>query len=102
MTQVEVPARSDIAKEFTWNAESVYPSLDAWAAELKAVSEALPTLTPFQGKLDNAATLADWLETSEALARRVSQLSFYARMSQAVETTNQTAVSMVGQVGALA
>jgi oligoendopeptidase F len=102
MTQAAVPPRSQVAREHTWNAESVYPSHEAWAAELKAVSDALPTLAPFQGKLDNAATLADWLEASEALARRVSMLGFYARMSQAVETTNQAAVSMVGQVGALA
>jgi oligoendopeptidase F len=102
MTQAAVPPRSQVAREHTWNAESVYPSHEAWAAELKAVSDALPTLAPFQGKLDNAATLADWLEASESLARRVSMLGFYARMSQAVETTNQAAVSMVGQVGALA
>lgn len=102
MTQMAVPSRSQVAREHTWNAESVYVSSESWAEELKAVSDALPTLTPFQGKLDNAATLADWLETSEALARRVSNLAFYARMSQAVETTNQAAVSMVGQAGSLA
>lgn len=102
MPQAAVPPRSQIAKEHTWNAESVYASPEAWAAELQAVSDALPTLTPFQGKLDNAQTLADWLETLEALARRVSKLAFYARMSQAVETTNPSAISMVGQASALA
>src|SRR5262245_61837067 len=103
MTQTAVPPRSQIAKEHTWNAESVFATPDAWKAELKAVSDALPTLTPFQGKLgESAKTLADWLETSEALGRRVSTLAFYARMSQAVETTNQAAISMSGQAGALA
>jgi len=102
MTQTAVPPRSQIATEHTWNAESVFASPDAWGAELKAVADALPSLTPFQGKLsESAKTLADWLETSEALARRVSKVAFYARMSQAVETTNQAAISMVGQAGAL-
>ncbi|HEX2621866.1 MAG TPA: oligoendopeptidase F [Phototrophicaceae bacterium] len=101
ITQSAVPSRSQVAQEYTWNAESVYESREDWAAELKAVSEALPTLDPFQGKLDNAATLADWLEISEALARRVTTLLFYAQMSQAVETSNQTAIGLVGQAGAL-
>ena len=33
--------------------------------------------------------------------RRVDRLNFYAGMSQAVETTNQTAVAMTGQAGSL-
>ena len=96
-SQAVVPPRSQIAKEHTWNAESVYPSPEAWAEELKAVSDALPTLTPFQGNLNSAAALADWLETSEGLVRRMYNLVFYARMSQAVETSNQAAGSMSGQ-----
>lgn len=102
ISQAAVPPRSQIAQEHTWNAESVYTTPQDWATELKAVSDALPTLRSFQGKLDNANTLADWLETSESLARRVNKLTFYARMSQAVETTNQEAIGMVGQAGALA
>lgn len=102
MTQTTVPPRSQIAHEHTWNAESVFATPDAWSAELKAVSESLPELEPFRGKLgESAAKLADWLETSEKFARRVSTLFFYARMSQAVETTNQLAGSMTGQAGSL-
>lgn len=101
-TQPSIPPRSQIAKAHTWNAESVFETPQAWAAELNAVSDALPALAPFQGKLNDAKTLADWLETSEALARRVGKLAFYARMSQAVETNNQAAIGMVGQAGSLA
>ena len=102
MTQTAVPPRSQIAKEHTWNAESVFATPEVWKAELKAVSDAIPTLEPFQGKLgESAKKLADWLEISEALGRRVGKLAFYARMSQAVETTNQAAIGMVGQTGAL-
>lgn len=102
MTETAVPPRSQIAHEHTWNAESVFDSPDAWAAELKAVAGDLAILSPFQGRLgESAAVLADWQEVSEKLARRVSNLAFYARMSQAVETTYQNAISMVGQAGAL-
>ncbi len=97
-----VPPRSQIASEHTWNAESVFASPQAWADELKAVGEALPALQNFPGKLNDAATLATWLDTSEGLRRRVEKLLFYARMSQAVETSNQAAGGMVGQAGSLA
>jgi oligoendopeptidase F len=103
MSETAVPPRSQIAREHTWNAESVFASPEVWAAERKAVADDLAKLTPFQGRLDESTkTLADWQEISEGLARRVQTLEFYARMSQAVETTNMTAISMVGQAGALA
>jgi oligoendopeptidase F len=101
-TQTAVPPRNQIAKEHTWNAESVFATPAAWSAELKAVTSEIEKLKPFQGKLgESAKKLADWLELSEQLARRVSTVGFYARMSQAVETTNQAAIGMVGQAGAL-
>lgn len=101
-TNTAVPPRSQIDPNHTWNAESVFPDQAAWAAELKAVAEELPALAPFQGKLgESAQTLADWLELSETLTRRIHTLYFYASMSQAVETTNTAAISMVGQASAL-
>lgn len=97
-----LPPRSEIPLEYTWNATSVYESGAAWAAELEAVSASLPEIEKFQGKLgDGPSTLADALHMMESLQRRVSKLSFYARMSQAVETTNQAAIGMVGQVSGL-
>jgi oligoendopeptidase F len=102
MSETAVPPRSQIAHEHTWNAESVFISPEAWAAELEAVADEVGKLAPFQGRLgESAQTLADWQELSETLARRVQTLDFYARMSQAVETTNMAAISMAGQASAL-
>ncbi len=101
-TETAVPPRNQIDRAHTWNAESVFATPEAWAAELSAVAEELPALAPFQGKLgDSAQTLADWLELSETFTRRIHKLYFYAGMSQAVETTNAAAISMVGQASAL-
>jgi len=96
-----LPPRSEIPLESTWNATSVYESDADWSAELDATSAKLPEIEQFQGKLDSPSVLAEALNTLENLQRRVSKLAFYARMSQAVETTNQGAVSMVGQVSGL-
>lgn len=100
--KISVPPRSQVSDAYKWNKESVFASREAWAAELKAVNAALPELAPFQGTLSqSAARLVDWFEKIEGLSRRAIKLFFYAAMSQAVETTDQEAISMKGQAGAL-
>ncbi len=102
-TTASVPPRSQVADTHKWNAESVFPSRAAWREELQALSAALPSLQPFNGTLNqSAARLAEWFEASEKLARRMETLFFYARMSQACETTDQEAIGMVGEAGSLA
>ena len=31
----ELPKRSEVKEEFTWKLEDMYPSLDAWEADVK-------------------------------------------------------------------
>ena len=93
-----IKLRSDVAEQYKWNAEAVFPSRAVWEAELETVSKALEALTPFQGHLgDSASKLADWLELSTSLVRRVSKLFFYARMSQSCDTGDEEATGMTGQ-----
>lgn len=97
-----LPPRSEVAKEETWNAESVFESPAAWDAERQAIERDLDTLNKFPGTLGSGpGKLADWLETVGWMGRRVEKLYFYAAMSQAVETTNMKATAMVGQAGSL-
>lgn len=94
--------RSEVNKAETWNAESVFESTAAWETERQAIEKDLPQLGKYPGTLSNGSdALAEWLETSSKMRRRVEKLYFYAAMSQAVETTNQKATAMVGQAGSL-
>ncbi len=97
-----LPPRSEVPKEQTWNAESVFESPAAWDAERQAIERDLDTLNKFPGTLGSGpGKLADLLETVERMGRRVETLYFYAAMSQAVETSNMKATAMVGQAGSL-
>src|SRR5690606_985804 len=69
-----LPARTEIAPEFTWNATSVFESPEAWSAELGRLSDELQELSAFQGKLDSAARLADWFDRVATLAERVGHV----------------------------
>jgi oligoendopeptidase F len=96
---VQLPLRSEVAREHTWNAESVFTSREAWAAEAQAIAAEIPSwVSRFQGQLgDGPDVLADWLESADAALRRLGKLYVYAGMEQAVDTGDQRAGAMLGQ-----
>lgn len=95
MANQTVPARSEIPREHTWDVESVFPNDEAWSAELEALLKDLPTLARFRGHLgDDAATLADFFATSEALAIRAGKVMLYASMRHTVDVADQTAAAL--------
>lgn len=90
----ELPVRSAIPVEFTWNAACIFPSDEAWETELQSVEAYLPSLERFHGKLGtDPAILLEWLETHTALMIRVGKLRQYAMMFSRVDTTNQAAAA---------
>ena len=100
--QMTVPPRSAIAREHTWNAESVYESRAAWAEEYKALAALVPTLEQYKGHLgDSPAALADFLSAFEGIARRVLKLFFYAAMSKEVDSGDKEAMAMTVQASGL-
>jgi len=103
MTDRSLPPRNAIAPEHTWNAPSVFPSPDAWAAELEAVAAALPGFqTRFKGYLaDGPALLADFFDTYSDLLGRAGKILVYAGMESAVDTSNQDAAAMDSRASAL-
>lgn len=93
MTEATVPARNELAVEHTWNAPSVFPTVEDWEVEFKNISDSLSDLGKFQGHLsDGPATLADAWEVFEHLIRGIGKVVIYAGLSHYVDTTDQEAV----------
>ena len=62
-TIVQEQERSQIAEEYKWNSDDVYPGVDAWRKEKQRIAEMVPSLSAFAGRLtSSAATLADLME----------------------------------------
>ena len=104
MTQTEATIlhHSEIDPRYTWNATSIFPSVEAWEVEYDAVAAALPSLAAFQGHLaEGAAALSATLEAVQSLARRVGILAVYAGMDYAVDTQSQPAAKRYGRVQGL-
>jgi oligoendopeptidase F len=98
----EILARSAVPNEHKWNAESVFSSPEAWAAELKKVSESLGEITKFQGRLgEGAQVLADFIDVSDEILKRALIVNFYANMTQACDMGDQAAAAMSGQATGL-
>jgi oligoendopeptidase F len=97
--------RRSVDPALTWDAAGVFADRAAWRAECAALGGLIPPLASAAGSLGaadgDAARLLAFLERSEALAKRLGILNFYAYMSQAVDVHDAEAQAMVGQAGAL-
>jgi oligoendopeptidase F len=102
MTEKKVPPRSDIPREYSWNAESVFETPAAWEAAFGSIVERLPGLEKYKGHLaDGPAMLAEALGAIEGLFRDALIVAVYAGMSSRVDLTNQEAAAMFGQAQGL-
>lgn len=88
----DVPARTEIPIESTWDVHNVFPSDNAWNAEIEHIQAALAGFERFQGHLsDGASTLADWLESVQDVDSRTRRVFLYASMQHDVDTANAEA-----------
>jgi len=93
-----IPARDQIAREHTWNAESVFATLADWEAELNAIVADLPKLKAYEGKLTaGPQTLAEALTLSDEIKTRLGKLGAYAAIDYYVDTTNADAGARFGR-----
>ena len=94
----KVLPRNKIDKKFTWNAESVFPSINSWEKEAAKVVEDIARVKQYQGRLsESVESLMEAIRISEELILRAYKLYMYASFSYAVETTNQQAGGLLGK-----
>src|SRR4030095_4827380 len=95
----KVLPRNKIDKKYKWNAESVFPSTEAWEKEVKQILEDVAKIRQYQGKLaESADILLEAMQVSEELLRRIYIAYVYASFAYSVETTDTQAGGMVGKV----
>jgi len=93
-----IPPRNKIEKKYTWNAESVFPSNEAWETEVKQILADIPVVKGFQGRLsESPAILLECLHAYENLVARAQIANMYAGFSYSVDTADQKAAGMRGK-----
>lgn len=99
----KIPARKQVNKKYTWNAESVYKTQKDWEAALKAVMDDIPNVKRFEGKLgESPEMLYDGIKAIEEISLRAQTVYMYAQFEYAVDTTNQDSAGMVGKAQGMA
>jgi oligoendopeptidase F len=94
----KVPPRNKLDKKFTWNAESVFPSIEAWEQEVKQILAEIPNVKQYQGRLaESPAILLEALQAVFELISCAQKAFMYAGFSYAVDTTDQRAAGMRGK-----
>jgi oligoendopeptidase F len=94
--------RAEVPVELTWNLNDIFPTIEAWDAEMRAIELDLANVTKFKGKLgDGAATYLDCLTTYEGLMVRMMNAGGYAQLSLSVDGTSTANQINAGRVGAL-
>ena len=86
-----LPKRSEVATEDTWNLETIFETISDWEAGFKRVSEMLPDLAAFQGRLNESGkTLLAAFSFRDSILERLGKLYSYAHMRLDEDTTNNT------------
>ncbi|GIN62978.1 oligoendopeptidase F [Robertmurraya siralis] len=97
-----LPARSEIKIEDTWRLEDIFATDEAWEKEFQEVSELIPGIAAYQGKLaESANTLYEALQKQDHILERISKLYTYAHMRYDQDTTNSFYQGLDGRIKAL-
>lgn len=81
--------RAEVPVDQTWNLSDLFPSREAWAAELARIEADIPTVTRHRGHLgESAATLLACLNDQEALYARYVLVDTYASLRASEDGSN--------------
>jgi oligoendopeptidase F len=98
MTDLATPPRSAVPVNRTWDAASVFASVEEWTAELDALVSELPGLEQLAGRLaEGPEVTIDALRRRDDLVRRVGRVHVYPSLEYAVDTADQNAVARLGR-----
>lgn len=98
----KIPQRGEIPEEFTWDLTPLFPSDEAWEEEFNAVSAGWKVLPDYAGRLGGSAeTLAEYMERSLELNRRMGRLFNYAQRKSDQDTRVGGYQAMEGKITAL-
>lgn len=87
--------RNEIAREYTWDLESIFTTNADWHHSYQAVSERIPHLEALKGTLaESGKALFDVLQARDAVVEQIEKLFVYASLRKDEDTTNSTYQAM--------
>ena len=99
MSEKRIPKRADVDKAYTWAIEDIYPSDEAWAADLAKLKAVPARLVTYKGRLSESGdTLLEFLQLSDEIMVLLDSLFNYAQRKSDEDTAVAKYQAMIGQV----
>ncbi len=99
---MELKDRSQIAKEDTWNLESMYETDMLWEQDYEAITEEVKNFAGYEGKIaGDIRYMRDVLDAYFGLNRKLSKLMVYASMRSDQDTGNSFYQKMASKAQSL-
>ncbi len=94
--------RSDIPTGYQWQWDHIFPTIEAWEAELAAFEQDIPSLGEYQGRLgESAETLLAAQTHVRGMVERFYRLMIYAQLRFDIDQGDNDARVRQGRVGQL-
>lgn len=94
--------RSEVPKELTWKLADLFPSDEAWEAELLQIERDLPAIAAYKGRLrEGAGTLLECLTLQEKLMERMTRAMTYTHLKKSEDLTNPVNQANASRTAAL-
>ena len=98
----DIPLRSELRLEDTWNLTPIYSDDAAWEADFVEVDGKAPKAADFQGRLgESAQVLLDAIKFQEEVFYKVGLLYVYAHLNFDTDTTNAHYQAMFSRIESL-
>lgn len=97
-----LPSRSEVPVAETWDLASVFVTPADWEAACKTLSDLLPSLTAYQGRLkEGPAVLLEAVLKLEEVGTLMGKIFVYASNANSVDSGDQAAAARAGQARSL-
>ena len=94
-------SREEVPLSEKWNLADIYPDLAEWEKDLKSVEERTGKLKEFDGNIQNAQSLFEYLTLSEETGYTYKKLFVYTMFSVDIDTRDTKAQSLQDRAKAL-
>ncbi len=102
MAEKKLPLREEVAPQYKWRLEDMFPSNDAWETEYAQAGDLIARAEGFADKLsDGAGMLADALDAMAEASLTVERLFVYARMRRDENNANTLYQGMADRAAAI-
>ena len=98
MNMAELKERKEMDPAYQWDLGSLFASDEEWEKALPEADVLTEKLASFEGRLDNAQTVREYLDASVEAERKLDNLFTYASLRKSEDTRNTEAQSMYARV----